>query len=450
MDRAVHTFSTLRFTNPESSALTGMRRFLVGGAVRDMILGLEPIDRDFVVIGETPETMIAAGFRRVGGSTPDGFPVFLHPVTGEEHALARTERKTGEGTDGRGVFSFVADPTMTLEEDLARRDLTINAMAIPAGAAARVILGDDSAIIDPFNGQADLAAGVLRHVGPAFAEDSLRVLRVARFASRFGFVVAADTIAMCKRMASRLADLPAERIAGEILAGMAGDHPDRFVSVLRDVGALSVILPEVAALEGVPQPLAHHPEGDALAHTILALRIAATLSRSPIVKFMVLAHDVGKALTPQDVLPQHIGHDKAGVPLVEAMGKRLRMPKVFTEAAMIGAELHMKMHRAFDMKPGTIVKLFDSLRVKSDPGMDMLDRLLRLSEADVRGRAGHESDPFPSAAFMLNCAVAYRSVDGEAVTHLPPERRADRMRQLRVEAVKTVHKPDNPRPDKHG
>lgn len=432
MDRAVHAFSTLRFTNPESSALTCMRStvrcYLVGGAVRDTLMGRTPKDLDFVVIGETPETMIAAGFKRVGGRTTDGFPVFIHPFTGDEYALARTERKTGEGTDGRGVFTFVADPTVTLEEDLARRDLTINAMA----------RADDGTIVDPFNGRADLEAGILRHVGPAFAEDSLRVLRVARFASRFGFVVAADTIAMCKRMASRLTDLPAERIAGEILAAMAGDHPDRFVLVLREIGALSMVLPEVAALEGVSQPLAHHAEGDALAHTILALQIVAKITPDPVVRFMTLVHDVGKALTPEDMLPKHIGHDMAGVPLVAAMGKRLRLPKAFIDTAMVGAELHMKMHRAFEMKPGTIVKMFDSLRVKSDPGMDMLDRLLTLSEADVRGRGGHENDPFPSGPFMLACAKAYRSVDGEAVTYLPPEKRAERMMQLRIEAVKKV------------
>lgn len=391
--------------------------------MRDALLGLPVRERDWVVTGATPEMLLKRGFRQVGAS----FPVFLHPDTGEEYALARTERKQGHGYHG---FTVDFHPGVTLEEDLARRDLTINAMAQDA----------DGQLIDPFGGRRDLEDRQLRHVSPAFVEDPLRVLRVARFAARFaqlGFGVHPATLQLMRQVtaAGELDHLAAERSWAEITGGLDTAKPRRFVEVLRECGALAVLLPEVDTLFGVPQPERYHPEVDTGTHVLLALDLAAQLGAPVEARFAVLLHDLGKALTPRDEWPAHRGHDRAGVPLVEAVCARLRAPVVFRDLAVAACALHLRCHDAMKLRPAKLLDLLERADLLRRPGR--LKPLLQACEADYRGRAGLEQRAYPQAEVVRRALHAARSVraaeldleglDGPAI--------AERMRQARSEAI---------------
>src|SRR5688572_24768063 len=351
-----------------------MKIYEVGGAVRDALLGLPVEERDWVVVGATPDDLTAQGFKRVGKD----FPVFLHPKTGEEYALARTERKTGRGYTG---FAFDTAATVTLEQDLERRDLTINAIA----------RSSDGEIIDPWSGRADLAARVLRHVSPAFREDPLRVLRVARFAARFaplGFTVAPPTLALMKEIvaAGEMEALTVERVWQETVKGLRTERPDVYFEVLRSCGALARLFPEVDALFGVPQPERWHPEIDTGVHLLMALRVAAELSKSETVRFAVLTHDLGKGTTPSAILPAHHGHEGRSVELLEALCARLPVPNKFRELAVLVARHHGVVHKAAELRPQTVLKLITETDGIRQP--DRFDELLLACEADARGRKG--------------------------------------------------------------
>ena len=358
-----------------------MKVFQVGGAVRDQLLGRELSDRDWVVVGASAAELLAQGFRQVGAD----FPVFLHPETHEEYALARTERKSGRGYTG---FITDATPEVTLEEDLARRDFTINAMA----------MGADGVLIDPYGGQRDLAAGTLRHVTAAFVEDPLRVLRAARFAARFGYRIAAETLALMREItaAGELATLAPERVWQELRRALVETHPHLFFTVLRECGALAALLPEVERLFGVPQPPRYHPEVDTGEHILLALRQAVRRGADEVVRFAVLTHDLGKGTTPVAMLPAHHGHEERGVALIEALCARLRVPREHRDLAMLVARLHTRVHRALELKPSTMVRLLteaDALRRKS-----RFEQMLEACLIDATGRLGLEDREYPQAA----------------------------------------------------
>ncbi len=349
----------------------------VGGCVRDRLLGLPIKDHDWVVLGATPEAMLEAGFRPVGKD----FPVFLHPQTHEEYALARTERKTAPGYTG---FQFHAAPDVSLEQDLARRDLTINAMAESSSGE----------IIDPFGGRKDLQARLLRHVSPAFAEDPVRILRVARFAARFaglGFRVADDTLQLMRTMVDNgeVAALVAERVWQEMQRALTEQQPGVFIQVLRDCGALAVLLPEIDRLFGVPQPEKHHPEVDTGVHTLMVLTQAARLSEEPNVRFAALLHDLGKGLTPADQLPRHIGHEARGVPLVKELCTRLKVPKDYRELAILVTRYHLHYHRVAELRPATLLETLEALDAFRRP--ERFEQFLLACEADSRGRTGYEN-----------------------------------------------------------
>ena len=358
-----------------------MKIFQVGGAVRDQLLGRELSDRDWVVVGASAAELLAQGFRQVGAD----FPVFLHPETHEEYALARTERKSGRGYTG---FITDATPEVTLEEDLARRDFTINAMA----------MGADGVLIDPYGGQRDLAAGTLRHVTAAFVEDPLRVLRAARFAARFGYRIAAETLALMREItaAGELATLAPERVWQELRRALVETHPHLFFTVLRECGALAALLPEVERLFGVPQPPRYHPEVDTGEHILLALRQAVRRGADEVVRFAVLTHDLGKGTTPVAMLPAHHGHEERGVELIEALCARLRVPREHRDLAILVARLHTRVHRALELKPSTMVRLLteaDALRRKS-----RFEQMLEACLIDATGRLGLEDSEYPQAA----------------------------------------------------
>ena len=360
-----------------------MQRYLVGGAVRDRLLGLEPHEHDWVVVGATQKEMEALGYRPVGRD----FPVFLHPDTAEEHALARTERKSGRGYRG---FVVDADPKVTLEEDLARRDLTVNAMAE----------ADDGTLIDPYGGRADLEARVLRHVSDAFVEDPLRVLRVARFASRLaplGFTVAPETMALMQRIvaADEMSALAPERVWTETERALMQAQPSVYIQVLREAGALAELFPEIDALYGVPQRAEYHPEIDTGAHLQLCLDIAARDGLPLAARVAVLLHDLGKGVTPADVLPGHRGHEEAGLPLIEAFCQRRRVPKAQRELALAVCREHIRVHRASELRPGTLLALIEALRGLRDEAF--FEQALAACAADARGRTGFENDAYPSA-----------------------------------------------------
>ena len=330
-----------------------MKCYIVGGAVRDRLLGLPVKDRDWVVVGATPEAMLARGFKPVGKD----FPVFLHPHTHEEYALARTERKVGRGYHG---FTFHAAPDVTLEEDLVRRDLTINAIA----------QDDDGTLIDPYGGVADVEAGVLRHVSPAFAEDPVRILRLARFAARFGFAVAPETQALMQQMVANgeVDALVAERVWQELAKGLMTDTPSRMLLTLRDCGALARLLPEVDALFGVPQRADYHPEIDTGDHVMRVLDYSASQNQPLPVRFAALMHDLGKARTPADILPRHIGHEPRGEAPLLALCERLRVPAECRDLARITALYHTKVHTAFQLRPDTVLGSAARLRRAAAPG----------------------------------------------------------------------------------
>ena len=374
-----------------------MQIHLVGGAVRDQLLGRPVSERDWVVVGAAPEQMLAQGFRPVGRD----FPVFLHPDTGEEYALARTERKQGHGYHG---FAFDAAPGVTLEEDLARRDLTINAMA----------LAPDGRLTDPYGGQRDLQARLLRHVSPAFVEDPLRVLRVARFAARYrglGFRIAPETLALMRRIAGdgELQHLVPERVWKETERALMEDAPQVYIQTLRECGALAVLLPELDALFGVPQAPRHHPEIDSGVHTLLALAHAAGTGASSAVRWAVLLHDLGKGLTPSGEWPRHIAHEPRSARLARQVSARLKVPREHAELAALVAEYHTHSHRALELRSSTLLKLLEALDHFRRPGR--LEDFLAACEADARGRTGLELRPYRQAALIRRAAEAARRVE---------------------------------------
>ena len=379
----------------------GVKSYLVGGAVRDALLGLSVKDKDWVVVGATPAEMLDAGYQQVGRA----FPVFLHPQSHEEYALARTERKSGFGYTG---FSCYAAPDVTLEQDLLRRDLTVNALA----------QDDNGNIIDPYGGQNDLHRRLLRHVSPAFAEDPLRVLRVARFAARYAhlsFRIADETMALMRDMttAGELAHLTPERVWKETENALKTRNPQVFFQVLRDCGALKVLFPEVDALFGVPAPAKWHPEIDTGLHTLMTVSMAAMLSPEVDVRFATLCHDLGKGLTPPELWPRHHGHGPAGVKLVEGVCQRLRVPNDIRDLAKLVAEFHDLIHTFPILQPKTIVKLFDSIDAWRKP--QRVEQIALTSEADVRGRAGFEACDYPQGRLLREAWDVAKAVSSKAV-----------------------------------
>ena len=374
-----------------------MQIYLVGGAVRDSLLDYPSTENDWVVVGATPKTMTDHGFKPVG----QDFPVFLHPKTGEEYALARTERKSGKGYKG---FEFFTSTEVTLEQDLIRRDLTINAMARDSSGN----------IIDPFGGQKDLKSRQLRHVSHAFAEDPLRVLRVARFAARYhhlGFSIASETMDLMKSIVAQgeIEYLVAERVWKETYRALLEQSPHIYIEVLRECGALKILLPEIDALFGVPQRADYHPEVDTGIHTLMALQHSAKLSNSGPVRFSVLMHDVGKALTPETVLPSHTGHEKSGLPLVKAICDRLGVPNKYRQLAMAVTEYHLHSHKARELKSTTILKLFQNIGALRDS--TRLDEFLDCCESDARGRAGFEDITYVPKKYLSDALTALQQVD---------------------------------------
>jgi len=373
-----------------------MNIYLVGGAVRDALLGRPITERDYVVVGSTPEQMVEQGFKPVGSD----FPVFLHPKTHEEYALARTERKSGTGYGG---FTFYTSPDLTLEEDLIRRDLTVNAMA----------QAEDGTLFDPFNGQADLSARVLRHVSPAFAEDPLRVLRVARFAARYaplGFTVAPETMAFMQQLADsgELSSLTPERIWKETERALGEDRAEVYFQVLRDCGALKVLIPEVDAMFGVPQRPQHHPEIDTGIHTMMALQRACEYGFSTQVRFATLLHDLGKALTPEDEWPRHVQHEERGLSPVREVCNRLKVPSSFRDLAEIVCREHLMCHRVLDLRPGTVWRLLQRIDVLRKP--ERVEEYIQSCLCDARGRLGMETRDYPQADYLRVAMIAVRKV----------------------------------------
>jgi tRNA nucleotidyltransferase (CCA-adding enzyme) len=403
-----------------------MKIYLVGGAVRDKLLGLPVQDRDHVVVGGTPDEMVAQGFKPVGAD----FPVFLHPVTKEEYALARTERKSGHGYKG---FKVYAAPDVTLEDDLKRRDLTINAMAED----------EQGKLVDPFGGAEDLRNGVLRHVSDAFAEDPVRILRVARFAARYakwGFHVAHGTNQLMHRMVeSGEADhLVAERVWTELERALGEDKPSRFFEVLRGCGALARLFPEIDALFGVPQPEQHHPEVDTGVHVMLVLDAAAKLSPDTRVRFAALMHDLGKGNTPREEWPQHIGHEERGTELVKNFCQRFRVPNEHRDLALIAARFHAHCHKIAELRPATVVDTLESMDAFRRP--ERVDLFVTACEADFRGRHGSEDKPYPQAGLFRSVFAAARAVDTSAIAAgggQGPDIGA-RIREARIAAVRQV------------
>jgi len=408
----------------------GSKTYLVGGAVRDDLLGLKAKERDWVVVGATPDEMLNDGFKQVGAS----FPVFLHPKSGEEYALARTEKKDGHGYHG---FNVDFHPGVTLEEDLLRRDLTINAIARDT----------DGSLIDPFGGQQDIEEKLLRHVSDAFVEDPLRVLRVARFAARFahlGFKVHESTLALMTEItrSGELQHLAAERVWREIERAMMMDNPSVFVSVLRECGALEVLLPEVNALFGVPQPEKYHPEIDTGVHLLMALDQAALLKRgSAMVGFAVLTHDLGKGITPEKTLPSHHGHEAAGVPLVDTVCDRYRVPNAVHDLARKVCARHLDCHRILEARPKTTMRLLENLDVFRNTGL--LADFVTACEADYRGRKGFEDRPYPQGDYLQNTckaatAILARDLDLEGISGPAI---GEKLRQARIQAISEVPRP---------
>jgi len=375
----------------------GMRTYLVGGAVRDKLLGRPVVDHDHVVVGARPEDMLAQGYRPVGKD----FPVFLHSQTNEEYALARTERKTGRGYHG---FAIHADSDVTLEEDLARRDLTINAIAED----------EQGQLVDPYGGARDIEQRVLRHVSPAFVEDPVRLLRVARFAARFaplGFTVADETMALLQQMVrdGEIDHLVPERVWAETRKALSEAQPSAFLRVLRESNALSVLFPEVDALYGIPQRAEFHPEIDTGIHIEMVLDAAAKLAPgNDLVGFCALTHDLGKALTPKDELPRHVGHEHRGVEPLRVLAARLKVPTEYAELAELVCREHLNVHRAFELKPATVLKLLTALDALRRP--ERLQIFLAACMADKRGRLGHENDDYPQAAYFRHARDAAASI----------------------------------------
>ena len=386
--------------------------YLVGGAVRDQLLGLPIKDRDWVVVGATPEILLAKGYQQVGKD----FPVFLNPQTKEEYALARTERKSGSGYTG-----FVCDfsDDITLEQDLIRRDLTINAMA----------LDEQGQLHDPYHGKTDLEHRVLRHISPAFAEDPLRVLRVARFAARFhhlGFTIAPETLALMQNLtqSGELSHLTEERVWLETEKALNEKHPEIYFDVLRQIGALKVLFPELDALYGVPNPPQHHPEIDSFVHTMLVLQQAVKLTQDKpeinppqinksAVRFAAICHDLGKALTPKEILPHHYGHEQKGITPTRDLSKRLKVPMYYQELAELTCEYHTHIHKAFELRPETLMKLFNRFDVWRKP--QRFQEFLLVCLADTRGRTGFENREYPQIDYINQLLESAKNVDVQQV-----------------------------------
>jgi len=409
-----------------------MEVYLVGGAVRDEQLGLPVKERDWCVVGATPGDLTSLGYKPVGND----FPVFLHPENGEEYALARTERKTGSGYHG---FTFHTDPDVTIEEDLRRRDLTINAMAKDA----------DGNLIDPTSGLADLQSKTLRHVSDAFAEDPVRILRASKFAARFhnlGFRIADETVQLMQQMvASGEADaLVAERVWKETEAALAAAEPHVYFETLRESGALAVIFPEIDALFGIPQHEKWHPEIDCGIHTLMVLEQAAALSDEADVRFAALVHDLGKATTAKHILPKHTGHEIRSVKLVKSLSKRLRVPAAFLELGCLAAEFHAHVHRAFELRASTVLKVLQRADAFRRP--ERFEKFLLACEADSRGRTGFEDRPYPQADyFRAACQAAVASdisdLQDDQLSGQEIGREIEKRRQRAIAAVRKDQEP---------
>jgi tRNA nucleotidyltransferase (CCA-adding enzyme) len=403
-----------------------MQVYLVGGAVRDQLLGRAVKERDWVVVGGTAEELLAAGYRAVGRD----FPVFLHPETHEEYALARRERKTGPGYRG---FITEFSPDITLEEDLLRRDLTINAIAQDA----------DGRLVDPFGGQADIEARVLRHVSAAFSEDPVRILRLARFAARFahlGFSVHESTLGLARQMvaAGEVDALVPERVWQETERALGESRPDVFFQVLRDCGALAVIFPEVDRLFGVPQSPQWHPEIDTGVHVMLCLRRAADLDAPTTVRFAALAHDLGKGTTPREQWPKHIMHESRSLPLVDALCARLRVPTAHRELARLTAREHTNVHRALQLRPETVLKLLEQSDAFRRP--DRFSEMLLACQCDAQGRTGLEQSPYPQREYLESARAAAAGVQlpQEELAGLKGPAIANAIRARRLEAIRSI------------
>lgn len=401
-----------------------METYLVGGAVRDELLGRPVYERDWVVVGATPEELERAGFRPVGRD----FPVFLHPETHEEYALARTERKTGTGYRG---FTVHAAPDVTLEQDLARRDLTINAMARDS----------EGRLVDPYGGADDLGRRILRHVSPAFVEDPVRVLRVARFAALLagkGFSVAGATMdLMADMVASGEVDsLVPERVWQETRRALETDRPDIYLETLRACGALARVFPEIDRLFGVPQPVRWHPEVDTGVHMLLVMREVAALTPSPRVRFAALVHDLGKGLTPEEILPGHRGHEEKGARLVVEMAERLRIPNDFRDLGVLAARYHGLCHRALELRPGTVLQLLERLDAFRRP--DRFREFLIACEADMRGRKGFEGVAYSQAGLLQAALDAACGVTPPDTEGLSGEDIGLQLRERRLQAIAAV------------
>jgi len=403
-----------------------MKIYLVGGAVRDEILGYPFKEKDWVVVGATVDDMIAAGYQQVGKD----FPVFLHPETKEEHALARTERKTAAGYKG---FEVHASPDVTLEDDLIRRDLTINAIA----------KDENGEYVDPYNGIADIKNKILRHVSNAFAEDPVRILRIARFMARYahlGFSIADETIELMKEMvlAGEVDALVPERVWQEMQKALTEKTPTAFITTLRVCGALERILPELDCLFGVPQPIEHHPEIDTGIHTLMVLEQACLLSKAGDVRFAALVHDLGKGTTPKKEWPRHIAHEARGADIVKKVCQRLRIPNEYRDLAERTARFHLHYHRALELKPATIVKTLEQLDAYRKP--ERFEKFLLASEADARGRTGYENKDYPQGNYLRQALTVTKVIDIDELRSLGYENMAlaNKIKEVRVKAVATL------------
>jgi tRNA nucleotidyltransferase (CCA-adding enzyme) len=375
-----------------------MKTYLVGGSVRDEILGLPVTDHDYVVVGSSPDEMVRRGYRPVGKD----FPVFLHPQSQEQYALARTERKVSRGYKG---FEVYTSPEVTLKEDLARRDLTVNAIA----------KDQDGDIIDPFGGVADLEAGVLRHISPAFTEDPVRVLRTARFAARFGFRIAPETLALMNEMVhnGEVDALVPERVWQEFARGLMEKKPSRMFYALRECGALTRIMPEVNALFGVPQPIEHHPEIDTGVHVMMVIDYAASRSYSLAVRFAALTHDLGKGTTPPEEWPRHIAHEARSVKLVQGLCERIRTPNEVRDLALLVARYHGDVHRAAELRPATIANMLQGVDAYRKP--ERFEEFLQACSCDFHGRPGYAGKAYPQAERLRDAFDAAKTVDAGAI-----------------------------------
>ena len=402
-----------------------MQTYLVGGAVRDKLLKIPVKDRDWVVVGATPEEMLEKGFKAVGKD----FPVFLHPETKEEYALARTERKSGKGYKG---FTFHTSPDVTLEDDLQRRDLTVNAIAED----------EHGNLIDPYGGVADLKEKMLRHVSSAFVEDPLRVLRIARFAARLGFKIAPETMALLKGISEsdELEALVPERVWTELEKALSGKYPARFILVLRSCNAMEKLFPEIEALFGVPQTKEYHPEIDTGLHTIMSLNQSTRLSDDPMIRFAVLVHDLGKATTPKDKLPSHHGHEERGAKIIDKLCKRYRIPNKYRELAINVSRFHLDCHRIQEMRPETVLKKLEQLDAFRRP--ERFEQFLIACEADARGRAGFEDREYPQAEYFQTALKVANEVDTSELQKQGLEGKAlgQEIKKHQIEKIESIDK----------